>query len=101
MISIELLHVGSYEDDQLKVLKLLFCVFLGSMQCEPGMSYQVDQLGVLSVCQYHGKLTDSSGYLLHALQGMHALKSWNNISYVLLPLTTCTAYLQCIVVYKI
>ena len=30
MISIELLRVGSYEDDQLKVLKLVFCVFLGS-----------------------------------------------------------------------
>ena len=29
-ISIELLRVGSYEDDQLKVLKPVFRVFLGS-----------------------------------------------------------------------
>ena len=27
---IELLRVGSYEDDQLKVLKPVFCVFVGS-----------------------------------------------------------------------
>ena len=29
-ISIELQHVESYEDNQLKVLKPVFCVFLGS-----------------------------------------------------------------------
>ena len=29
-VSIELQHVRSYEDDQLKVLKLVFCAFLGS-----------------------------------------------------------------------
>ena len=55
MISIELQRVGSYEDDQM--------MYLGK-QHEPGMSHQVDQLGVSSVCvhcQYNGKLTDSSG----------------------------------------
>ena len=57
-ISIQLLRAGSHEDDQLKVLKPVgILCFLGE-QLEPRMSNQVHQLGVLSVCQYHGELTD-------------------------------------------
>ena len=64
---IELLRVGSYEDDELKVLKPVFCCCCccffggGGQQLEPGMSHQVYELGVLSVCQYHSELIDSSG----------------------------------------
>ena len=61
LYSSELQCVWSYEDD---CIEAMFCVFLANNLNQEIMSHQVDQLGVLNVCvhcQYHGKLTDSSG----------------------------------------
>ena len=87
-ISKELLHVGSYEDDQLKVLKL-FCVFLGSnvnLECH----IKFINLGVLSVSTMANSLIAVVSYCMHCK--------------VCMPLnhgicTSSTDYFYCLLVY--
>ena len=91
MISIELLHVGSYEDDQLKVLKPVFCVFMGSnvnLECH----IKLINLGFwVFVCTMANSLIAVFSYCTHCKVCMH-------LNHVIC--TSSTDYLCCLLVYN-
>ena len=70
MISIELQCVGSYEDDQLKVLKLVFCVFINLNLESHIKSINLARFQVL-VCIV-STMANSLIAMVNALQGSYA-----------------------------